>query len=106
MPDLLSETLIDFAAVGQRIPGRSGKRLNPTTVWRWSAQGVKAPDGRRVHLETIRAGGRTLTSVEAVGRFVAALTPRVEGTTPPTRTPNERRKASDRAAKELERMGA
>jgi hypothetical protein len=106
MADILGETLISLADIGTRIPGRGGKRLNPTTPWRWATKGVKAPDGRRIHLETIRAGGRTFTSVEAVGRFVAALTPRVEGTTPPTRTPTERRKASDRAAAELEAMGA
>lgn len=107
MADLLGETLISLADVGQRIPGRSGGRLNPTTTWRWAAKGVKAPDGRRVHLETIRAGGRTLTSVEAVGRFVAALTPRTSNdTTPSSRTPSERRKASERAAAELQKMGA
>ncbi|MCC7419383.1 MAG: DUF1580 domain-containing protein [Planctomycetaceae bacterium] len=37
-------------------------------------RGCLAADGTRVRLESYRAGGRTMTTIEAVERFIAALT--------------------------------
>jgi hypothetical protein len=108
MSDLLNETLISFAAVGDRIPGRNGRRLNPTTPWRWATKGARTPTGGVVRLEVVRCGGRTLTSVEAVRRFLDRLTAATVGeeTAPAVRTPAERRRASERAEAELKKLGA
>jgi hypothetical protein len=48
---------------------RAGKRINVSTLWRWSTTGV-----RGVKLETVMAGGSRATSLEAIERFFEALT--------------------------------
>jgi hypothetical protein len=74
--------------------------------------GVVGPSGQRVYLEAARLGGRWVTTPAAIRRFVAAQTPAhgdaskpTTDTTPTPRTPSKRRKASERAAEELERVG-
>jgi len=47
----------------------TGNRIHPTTTWRWRTKGI-----RGLTLETRVLGGRTLTSVEAVHRFMDAQT--------------------------------
>lgn len=107
MAGLLDETVLSFSELARGSRGPAG-RVNPSTVFRWAKKGVTAPDGTQVRLESIRIGGRLFTSREAYGRFLGNLATADEGddTTPLTRTPSERRKASEKAAKELERMGA
>jgi hypothetical protein len=69
--------------------------------------GTKAPDGRVVRLEAIRLGGRWLTSVEALQRFAAALTPSFAETdlTSQWRSPRKRQGDSERAGKQLDQLG-
>ena len=104
---------LSLSAAGRLFPGHRGnKAVDPSTVFRWVTRGLPSPDGQVVRLEAVRVGGRWLTSRGAVARFVAALTPAPD--TPPagpacpprTRSSAARRKASERAAAELERMGA
>ncbi|MBO0699620.1 MAG: DUF1580 domain-containing protein, partial [Zavarzinella sp.] len=74
MIDLATETLLSFAQAAKRLPGhRDGKRLDPSTVWRWHKRGSRAADGRLVKLEATKIGGRSVTSVEALQRFSDAL---------------------------------
>jgi hypothetical protein len=73
-------------------------------IVRWIKQGVRGPNGR-VHLEAIRIGGRFLTSVEALERFAAAQTPDLADRPQLPRTPTARRRASERAAEQLSRIG-
>jgi hypothetical protein len=57
-------------------------------------------------LEAVRLGGRWMTSREALQRFSDRLTPRLGGddhTAP--RSPASRRRASERAAAELDNLG-
>jgi hypothetical protein len=54
-------------------PGRiayqnKGRRVHVSTVWRWITRGL-----RGVKLETVKIGGTTCTSEEALRRFFAAL---------------------------------
>ncbi len=66
MIDITEESLIPLSEVAAYVPSsRPGKRLNVATVWRWATAGV---GGHR--LETVKVGGSTYTSVEAVKRFV------------------------------------
>jgi hypothetical protein len=73
---------------------------------RWIVKGAKAPDGTTVRLDATRLGGRWLTSREALQRFGDRLTPRLdrEGR-PAPRGPAKRRRASERAAKQLQEVG-
>ena len=64
MIDVNSETLLTVRQVARRIPGRSGKPINISAIYRWIQRGV---DGKR--LEAVRIGGRFYTSVEALERF-------------------------------------
>lgn len=118
-PDAVSQLLgeihagggLSLAAAGKLIPGSRGPgSTHPSTLHRWVRKGVRTTDGRVVKLGAVRVGGRWLTSRGAVARFVAALTTTANPTTtvapPATRTPASRGRASDRAARELQRRGA
>jgi len=107
MINLSTEKLLSFAQAAKALPGHRGDGpCNPSTLWRWSKTGCRAADGRMVRLETVKLGGRSLTSEEALQRFAERLTG--EQITPdelPIRTPSKRQAASERAAKKLEAAG-
>ena len=70
MIDLAAENLIALRDVPQCLPPRpNGKRLHISAVYRWTLRGVKG-----VVLESIRIGGTTYTSREALQRFSERLT--------------------------------
>jgi hypothetical protein len=104
---LIGETLLSLSQAARRLPpGRNGRPVTLSCLLRWVLDGAPGPDGRRVRLGAVRLGGRWLTSVEALARFAAALTPRLDDDPAPApRTPKQRRRASDRAGKELDRVG-
>ncbi len=84
-------------------PGRKGARPTLSCVLRWVLKGLKGPHGRLIRLEAVRLGGRWITSREAIQRFADALTPRLDGEPAPVpRTPCQRRKAAERAERELD----
>src|SRR5262245_65019394 len=67
--DPLSEQLLSLPEAARRLPRLTRDRpVSPATLWRWAHRGV-----RGVRLETWRLGGRTVTSVEALRRFLVAL---------------------------------
>jgi hypothetical protein len=113
---MLTDTLLEEIEAGQgetltraarRVPRTRQDR--PVTIGclvRWIADGVRGPDGQRIRLEAARLAGRWITTPGAIRRFVQAQTPRVGGTTTPiSRTPAQRTRASQRAERELERAG-
>lgn len=82
---------------------RGGKRVNVSTLYRWSLSGV-----RGVRLETIQVGGTRCTSFEALQRFFDRLTAASSTggfSSPIQRTPHRRQLAAERASKELEKLG-
>jgi hypothetical protein len=105
--NLLAETLIGLGTAARRLPpGRGGRPVSFSCVLRWITTGIPGPDGRRVKLEAVRLGGRWLTSEEALARWAERLTPRVDtDSVPAPRTPRQRMRAAERAAKELEQEG-
>lgn len=85
---------------------RQSKPVAPSTVYRWIANGVRLPDGSHVRLEAVRLGGRWLTSTQAIERFISRQTPQFsDAPTPAPRTVQQRQRATERAAKELNRIG-
>ena len=67
--DPMSETVVPFAEAARHLPRlRAGRPVSPATLWRWSSHGL-----RGVRLETVRVGGTTCTSTEALSRFFARL---------------------------------
>jgi Protein of unknown function (DUF1580) len=62
------EQIVAIREVPRRLPRRpDGKCVHISAVYRWIQRGI-----RGVHLETIRIGGTTYTSVEALQRFADA----------------------------------
>ncbi len=81
MIDLCSETLIPIREAPRHLPKRlNGKRIHISACYRWISRGV-----RGVRLDSIKIGGSTYTSIEALQRFANRLSgsgnasrPRVE----------------------------
>ena len=67
MIDINSEKLIPLNAACQLIPGRAGKGISRSTIWRWALTGR-----RGLKLESVLLSDR-YTSIEAIQRFVAKL---------------------------------
>jgi hypothetical protein len=69
MIDLACESILTFAEARRRLPKRRReKQLHISTLYRWSQAGLHG-----VQLETIKIGGQTCTSLEALQRFFNAL---------------------------------
>jgi hypothetical protein len=107
MVDVFSENLLSLAQVAKLLPpGRQGRPVNFSTIYRWIFTGIKSPTGERVKLGSIRLGGRYLVSRESLQRFIDALSARPGAdATEPIRTPSARKKASEVAKKKLEKLG-
>jgi hypothetical protein len=109
----------------RRVPRtRQDRPVTLGCLIRWVVTGVIGPTGERVHLEAARLAGKWITTPGAIRRFIQAQTPfKADGTsTSCTRTqqrmateravtrlaprsPVARRRASERAAQELEKVG-
>ena len=90
--DVTSETLLTFVEAARRQP----HPVHVSTLHRWRLAGVKG-----VRLETCMYGGRRMTSLEAIKRFVSAVSAVTDGQRPPTRTPRQRQRAIEQAEREL-----
>ncbi len=69
---ILDESRIDIEEAQRRL-GTDDNPIHFTTVYRLMSRGLKIPGGGRACLEHLRVGGRLITSVEAVERFVARI---------------------------------
>lgn len=97
MIDISTEHLISIREVPCRLPPRpNGKRVHISAVYRWILRGVHG-----VRLESIRIGGTTYTSTEALQRFADQLGRPGHGSLQPTITTATRRKQIERAEREV-----
>lgn len=71
--DVNTQTLVRTATVPAWLEARTGTGKHRTAVWRWHDQGVVAACGHRIRLPTVRIGGITYTSEEAIAWWTAAL---------------------------------
>lgn len=98
---------LSLSAAGRLFPAHRGPgTVDPSTVFRWVTKGARSADGQIVKLEAVRLPGSWRTSRPAIARFVAALTPATDSSTPTHRSFAARKRASDRAARRLQEMGA
>lgn len=107
MIDIQREQLKTFAELAKLWPSRyPGKTTHKATLCRYARVGIKG-----IRLEAIRMGGHFVSSVEAVQRFterLAALDENPDATPAEVLkmpTPAGRRRAAEKAAKELEALG-
>jgi hypothetical protein len=107
MIDLGNETTCSLSQAAKLLPpGRRGRPVSLSCLLRWVLDGVRTSNGT-VRLEAVRLGGRWITSVEALQRFAAAQTPTL-GADPihAVRRPSTvRHRASERAARQLDKLG-
>jgi hypothetical protein len=108
-------TYLSLSDVARLLPtSRSGRPVHVATLTRWIVDGVRLRDGTRLHLRGTRLPGRWVVEPAALEEFLAALTVDRAGRSPPAppgpgrgraRTPSARRKADERAARELDDAG-
>jgi hypothetical protein len=105
--DLTSESTLTLTQAARLLPpGRRDRPVSMSCVLRWVLTGTRTSSGEVVCVEALRLGGRWITSREALQRFADRLTPRLGEPPPPIPcTPGHRRRASERAAAELDRIG-
>src|SRR5436190_629458 len=107
MIDLATEQQIGLHEPARLYPScRRGRPKHMSTPLRHITKGVRLPSGERIRLDGARLGGRRITPVEAVQRFMERLTARAlpnvpPATSPTLRTTRQRREELDRVAKEL-----
>lgn len=95
LPAIQNEKLLPLC---EAVHAATGTKPHLSTVLRWSTRGTA--DG--IRLETRILGGRRLTSVEAVLRYMQATTEARNGTTqPPMPTPTQQERAAAKSAKKL-----
>jgi hypothetical protein len=70
MIDAAQEQTLTFEQAAARLP----RPVHLAWVHRWATRGIPGPDGTRIRLEAVKVGCRWATSVEALGRFLAATT--------------------------------
>jgi Protein of unknown function (DUF1580) len=94
MIDVSSEKLLSFSEAAKTLP----HRVHLNTLHRWRLRGIKG-----TKLETVLVGGRRMTSVESLHRFIAKCS---GDPAPSESTPAKRRKEIDAAERELDLQGA
>jgi|SRR5271157_1218823 len=102
--DIASEQVFPLSRPPPWLVGRTGHPVCRTTLERWAKVGLRGG----IKLDTTLLGATRVSSVEAVERFTAQLNghaPAPDGSTAPlskpTRTPRQRRKASEDAVAKL-----
>ncbi len=97
MISIADEKLIPLREAPKHLPSRAnGKRLHISVFYRWITRGI-----RGVLLESIRVGGTTYTSLEALQRFAGHLSPQPALNVAPVRTPYARRREAESASRRL-----
>ncbi len=100
--DVFGEAVVSFSEAAKKLPkARNGKKIHVSTIYRWSVGGSKNHAGEIVRLETIKIGGTTCTSLEALQRFFERLSSQVPIVEAARRTTRQREAAIRRAEKEL-----
>lgn len=105
--DMFHETVISLTQATKLLPerSRSGKKPHVSTLYRWSLAGLRNQSGARIRLETIKVGGTTCTSQEALQRFFERLSSQVPIVEVPRLTSRQRLRQIQLVEKELEEAG-
>jgi hypothetical protein len=102
---LLEQEGLTITQATKVLPGRvAGSRISVFTLWRWCTKGLK----NGIRLKSVRVGGQRLTTRTWLLEFIEATTAQAEPhgrIAQNIRTPGQRQRASERAAKELRSLG-
>ncbi len=111
MIDIAKERQLGLREAAKLYPSfRNGRPTHITTPLRHITKGIRLANGEVIHLEGARLGGRWITSVEAVQRFIERVTAGALGNSSKAdastiRTPEQRRRELDRVDRELAEAG-
>jgi hypothetical protein len=95
-----TEALLSLSAAAKRLPkGPDGKPIHPNTVGRWIHKGIQG-----VHLEGLRVGRKRYTSIEAIQRFLEAITRAVDKHLPRV-SRSQRQRLGEEAGQKLKEYG-
>jgi NADPH:quinone reductase-like Zn-dependent oxidoreductase len=86
-------------------PGRNSTTISPATITRWILRGCRAADGRRVKLRAVRIGFRWAVRETWLQEFFELLAANVAEPAITPRTPGQRKRALERANRELAASG-
>ena len=99
MVDLTSEEIVTLREVVRILPRQpNGKALHISTLYRWCSRGL-----RGVQLESLRLGGRVVTSIEALQRFAERCS--TAESTAGSSTTQRRKREIERAEAALNKAG-
>ena len=101
-PCILEENPQSLTELAKAAPRVNGKRVHPSTYWRWCRKGING-----VRLEYARLGRRIVSSPAALARFTARLAElddQPTGSTSPTVERKQRTEAAHR--REVQRAEA
>jgi hypothetical protein len=97
MPD--EADLIPFHHLAAKLPGaKPGTHLHPAALFRWHKYGLRAADGRKVHLRSERLGGRWCTTWEWFREFNRELSEPAPQPPQPEPTARRNRKGEEALA--------
>ena len=103
---VFEENVVTLAEAAKRLPTvKAGKPPHVSTLYRWAQRGCRSHDRRVVRLETIKVGGTTCTSLEALQRFFDRLSDDTTTVSPPTHFSRRRQRQIEAAERELDKAG-
>jgi hypothetical protein len=111
MIDIVKERQISLSEAATLYPSsRNGRPTHISTPLRHITKGIQLAKGEVIRLEGARLGGRWITSVEAVQRFMdrltaGALADSSETSASTIHTTKQRRRELDRVQRELAEAG-
>jgi len=98
MIDIINENLIPLREVPKHLPPRpTGRRIHISVVYRWITRGLGG-----IRLESVKIGGTTYTSKEALQRFAdQRSTAKHDSSTSPRMTTLTRQKQIDQSSRKV-----
>ena len=101
MIDLREETLIALRDVPRWLPrcSMTGKPVHVSAIYRWATRGIQG-----VTLETIKVGGTTYTSAEALQRFAEHRDQTSHGPNGQPPTTAQRKNQIERASRRVDEI--
>ena len=87
MIDLQRDELLSLAQLARRLPSASGRRVNPSSCFRWAVKGLR---GHK--LEVVHVASRMLTTWQAYVDFTAKVPSGNAPDPAPTQSPRQQKR--------------
>lgn len=107
--DVIGQDVLSLAQAARFLPEVEGRRIHPSTVWRWCRKGL-----RGVTLDYVRVGRRIVVSRRSLSEFCRRLAqadelpvggPSKPAVRAPRRSPPQRKRDIEAARRQLDAAG-